>query len=89
MVQSVECLTSAQVMISWFVGLSSTSGFELTAQSLLGSLSPSLSVSPPLMHVSKQSLFLFQNKEINLKRERKRERERERERKWKLPASIS
>ena len=45
--QSAECLTSAQVMISWFVGLSPTSGSVLTAQSLepaSDSVSPSLSV---------------------------------------------
>ena len=34
MPQSVECPTSAQVRISWFVGLSSTLGSVLTAQSL-------------------------------------------------------
>ena len=32
--QSVQHLTSAQVMISWFLGLSPTSGSVLTAQSL-------------------------------------------------------
>ena len=45
--QSVERLTSAQVMISWFVSSSPTSGSMLTVQSLepaLDSLSPSLSL---------------------------------------------
>ena len=41
--------TSAQVMISWFVGLSPVSGFVLTAWSLLQILCPFLSVPPPLM----------------------------------------
>ena len=43
--------TSAQVMISWFVSSSSTSGFVLTAQSLepaSDSVSPPLST-PPLL----------------------------------------
>ena len=51
MVQSVKRLTSAQVVISWFVGLSPTSGSVLTPQSLESasdSLSPSLSA-PPLL----------------------------------------
>ena len=46
--QSVKCPASAQVMISWFVGSSPTSGSVLTAQSLepaWDSVSPSLS--PP------------------------------------------
>ena len=50
--QSVEHPTSAQVMISWFVGSSPTSGSVLTAQSLKpvsDSVSPSLSAPPPLM----------------------------------------
>ena len=49
--QSVERLTSAQVMILWFMGLSPVSGSVLTAQSLdpaLDSVSPSLSA-PPLL----------------------------------------
>ena len=52
MAQLVECQTSAQVMISRFVGLSPVSGSVLTAQSLepaSESVSPSLSVSPLLM----------------------------------------
>ena len=50
--QSVKCLTSAQVMISRFVGLSPVLGFVLTAQSLdpaSDSVSPSLSAPPPFM----------------------------------------
>ena len=49
--QSVEHLTSAQVMISWFVGSSPTLGSVLTAQSpepASDSVSPSLSALPPL-----------------------------------------
>ena len=49
--QSVKHLTSGQVMISRFVGLSPASGSVLTAQSLepaLDSVSPSLRV-PPLL----------------------------------------
>ena len=45
MAQSVKHLTSAQVMISWFVTLSPSSGSVLTAQNLepaLDSVSPSL-----------------------------------------------
>ena len=44
--QSVKHLTSAQVMISQFVGLSPVSGSVLTAQSLLGILSLPLSLCP-------------------------------------------
>ena len=50
--QSVECPTSAQVMISWFVSLSPASGSVLTAQSLeraSDSVSPSLSAPSPIM----------------------------------------
>ena len=49
--QSVKCLTSAQVMISWFVSSSPMLGSVLTARSLepaLYSVSPSLSA-PPLL----------------------------------------
>ena len=46
--QSVECLTSARVMISWFVGLSPASGSLLSAQSLLQIFCPHLSAPPPL-----------------------------------------
>ena len=51
MAQSVGCPTSAQVMISQFVGLSPASGSVLTAQSLEPAsdfVSPSLSLSLPL-----------------------------------------
>ena len=57
--QSVERLTSAQVMISWFVGSSPASGSVLTAQSLepaSDSVSPSLSL--PLPHLRSASLCL-------------------------------
>ena len=52
MAQSVERSTSAQVLISWSVGSSPTSGSMLTAQSLKpasDSGSPSLSAPPPFM----------------------------------------
>ena len=52
MVQLVERPTSAQVMISWFVGSSPASGSALTAQILepaLDSVSPSLSALPLLI----------------------------------------
>ena len=50
--QSVKCPTSAQVMISRFVGSSPASGSVLTAQSLepaSDSVSPSLYAPPLLM----------------------------------------
>ena len=50
--QSVKRPTSAQVMISWFVGSSPVSGSVLTAQSLepvSDSVSPPLSAPPLLM----------------------------------------
>ena len=53
--QSVECLASAQVMISWFVGSSPTSGSVLTAQSLepvSDSVSPSSLLLPCSCSVS-------------------------------------
>ena len=59
--QSVERLTSAQVMISRSVGSSPTSGSVLTAQSLepaSDSVSPSVSVPPPLMLCLSLSLSL-------------------------------
>ena len=52
--QSVKCPTSAQVMISWFVSSSPSSGSVLTAQSLESasdSVSPSLSA-PPVLTLS-------------------------------------
>ena len=66
MAQSVKRLTSAQVMISLFLGLSIVSGSVLTAQSLepaWDSLSPSLPAPPWLMlslSLSKQT-----NKQIS------------------------
>ena len=50
MAQLVKRLTSAQDMISWFVGLSPVLGSVLTAQSLepaSNSVAPSLSLSAP------------------------------------------
>ena len=63
--QSVTRPTSAQVMISWFVGSSPVSGSVLTAQSLepaLNSVSPSLSASPPLVRSLSLSLSLSLSK---------------------------
>ena len=61
MAQLVKCPTSAQVMISWFMGSSPISGSVLTAQSLEPA-SDSVSVSLPLPHscllVLVLSLFL-------------------------------
>ena len=51
MTQSAKPLTSAQVMISWFMSSSPVPGSVLTAWSLepvSDSVSPSLSASPPL-----------------------------------------
>ena len=50
--------SSAQVMVSWFVGLSPTSGSSLIGQSLLGILS--LCLSPP--HTCRLSLPLLKIK---------------------------
>ena len=55
MAESVGYLTLAQVMISWFVGSSPTSGSVLTAQSLKPawySVFPSLSTLSPLVSLS-------------------------------------
>ena len=52
MAHSVECVTLAQVMISWFASLSPASGSVLMAQGLeaaLDSVSPSLSAPLLLM----------------------------------------
>ena len=71
MAQSVQRLTSAQVMISRFVGSSPVSGSVLTAQSLepaLVSVSPSLSAPPPL------TLCLSQK--VNIKKKKKKESHR-------------
>ena len=48
--QSVECPTSAQVMISQFTSLSPTLGSELSAWNLLWILCPPLSAPPLLVH---------------------------------------
>ena len=59
--QSVKQPTSAQVMISWFVSSSPTSGSVLTAQSLeptSDSVSPSLSAHPLLALAFSLSLSL-------------------------------
>ena len=61
--QSVRCPTSAQVMISQFMGSSPTSGSVLTAQSLepdSESVSPSVSASSLLMLMLMLSLSLSQ-----------------------------
>ena len=61
--QSVEHLTSAQVMISRFVGLGPASGSVLTARSLepvSDPVSPSLSAPLPLMLCLCLSLSLSQ-----------------------------
>ena len=65
--QSVKCLTSTRVMISWFVSLSPTSGSVLTARSLepaLDSVSLSLSVPPPLVFCLSLSLKKKKKKNI-------------------------
>ena len=59
--QSVKCPTSAQVMISWLMDSSLTSGSLLTAQSLeptSDSVSPSLCSSPT--HALSLSFSLYQ-----------------------------
>ena len=56
----VKSPTSAQVMISWSVSLSPTSGSVLTAQSLELALYLCLPLSLPLPH--SQSVFLFLSK---------------------------
>ena len=93
MAQLVECLTSAQVMISHSLSLSPTSGSALTAQSLepaSDSVSPSLSA-PPLLRLSvskinkniknnfkKKLMFIyFLETETECELGRGRERERE------------
>ena len=59
--QSVEVLTSAQVMISWFMGLSPTSGSLLSAQNPLQILCSPLSLPFPLLmlSLSKMNKHLF------------------------------
>ena len=68
--QSVEHLTSAQVMISWFLGSSPTLGPVLTSQSLVPaskSVSPFPSAPHPLTLCLSLSLFLSVSK-INIKK---------------------
>ena len=70
MAQSVERLTSAQVMISRFVSLSPTLGSVLTAQSLepaWDSVPPSLSLPHPSVH-SVSLCFSKKNKCPKLKK---------------------
>ena len=65
MAQSVKHLTLIQVMISWFVGSSPTSGSVITAQSLepaSHSLSPSFSAPPQLALSLSVSLCLSLSK---------------------------
>ena len=69
MSQSVECLTSAQIMITQSMSSSPTSGSVLTAWSLgpaSDSVSPSLSAPLPLM----LCLSLSLSQKINIKKEK-------------------
>ena len=71
MAQSVKCLTSAWVMILWFVGSSPASGSVLTGQSpepASDSGSPSVSA-PPL-------LMLCLSQKVNIKKKKKKESHR-------------
>ena len=66
--QSVKHLTSAQVMISWFMGSSPVLGSVLTAQRLESALdSVSLSLSAPSLLACSLSLSLSLSK-INIKK---------------------
>ena len=68
MAQSVKHPTSAQVMISQFVGSSPASGSALTAGSLepaSDSVSPSLSAPPPLTLCPSQK-YTFKKKKSTL-----------------------
>ena len=68
--QLVKHPTSAQVVISWFVGSSPTSSSVLTAQSLepaLDSVSPSLSV-PPLLTLCLSLSLSVSQKYTNIKK---------------------
>ena len=63
-VQLVKCPTSAQVMISWFMGSSPTSGSVLRAQSLepaSDSVSLSLSLPLPLLTLCQKSININNN----------------------------
>ena len=70
MAQSVKRPTSAQVIISWFMGSSPTSGSVLTAQSLEAALdfvSPSLSALPQLARsLSLSKINILKKRERNL-----------------------
>ena len=71
MAQLVERPTSAQVLISWSVGLSPTAGSVLTARSLepaSDSVSPSLSAPPPLMLSLSLSLSKINKHKKNLQK---------------------
>ena len=67
---SVWLLVSAQVMISWFMGLSPSSGSVITAWSLLGILSFSLSLSlcPSPAYALSLSLSLKKNTFFKVKK---------------------
>ena len=70
MAQSVECWTSAQVMISQSVSSSPTSGSVLTAQSLepaSDSVSPSLSLSLYPSPANARSLSLSLSLSLSVK----------------------
>ena len=70
MAQSVKCLTSSQVMISQFMGLSPVSGSVLTAQSLEPASDPvSPSPCPSPTHAPTLSLKNKQMLKKKLKRE--------------------
>ena len=60
--QSVERLTLAQVVISWFLGSSPASGSALTMRSLLGILFLSLCLCPSPICARSLPLFLFLSK---------------------------
>ena len=77
MAQLVERLTSARVMISWFVGLSPAPGCVLTAQSLESasdSVSPFLSAPPPLT-LSLSNINKYRKKNLNDSNNKSRELE--------------
>ena len=80
MAQSVKHLTSAQVMISQLVSLSPAMGSVLTAQSLeptWDSVSPSLSVPPPLVLSSLCLLKINKNiKKIKIIRQKRDKEEK-------------
>ena len=76
MARSVKRPTSAQVMVSWFVGSSPASGSVLTAQRLepaLDSLSPSLSLCLSPAHALSLSLTKKKKKKKKKKNIKKKE----------------